>query len=201
MESPLNGLALAIALTTILCGECLAGSSITTLSPKAQTATVPLRILRTKEEIVIDATEYIKRNEGKVLKGGRHVVYDDANGKAIIKGTKVENIPTVGYGRNLAERGLSEDESLYLLKNDIRECYDDLNARYPWFSALPDNTKIVLLDLRFNMGAAKLGTFRNFLASMEKGDWHGAKEHLMDSAYAKFQVGARATRNRDLIGT
>lgn len=149
---------------------------------------------------MIDAVEYIKRNEGKVVVNGRHVVYDDANGKAIIRGSKVENLPTAGYGRNLAERGLSEEEALYLLKNDITECYEDLEKRFVWFKTLPDNTKIALLDLRFNMGMAKLMTFKNFLSAMEKRDWGTAKKELMDSAYAK-QVGGRAIRNRDLIGT
>lgn len=153
----------------------------------------------TKEQIVIDAVGYIKTNEGRVLKHGRHVVYDDANGKAIIRGSRVENLPTVGYGRNLAERGLSEEESLYLLSNDIRECYDDLESRYKWFADLSDGAKLALLDLRFNMGAAKLATFKNFLAAMEKGDIKEAQKHLMDSAYAK-QVGSRATKNRDLLG-
>ena len=149
--------------------------------------------------MVIDAaTTYIKINEGEVKNQNRHVVYDDSCGKPCKTGDNVKGLLTIGYGRNVMGRGLSQDEAEYLLKNDVSEVYEDLRNVYPWFSKLSNNRQIVMIDLRFNMGAAKLSTFKNFLKAMESGLWKDAAKHLLDSQYAR-QVGRRATQNAELI--
>lgn len=148
--------------------------------------------------LVKQATEYIKKNEGKVMANGRHFAYDDACGKPCKSGDNIKGLITIGYGRNIMGRGLSEEEALYLLQNDVSEVYRDLQTVYPWFEHLSDNRKIVMIDLRFNMGLKKLETFKNFLRAMSGSAWNEAASHLLDSTYAK-QVGDRAARNADLI--
>lgn len=148
--------------------------------------------------LIKHTAEYIKKNEGKVMVNGRHFAYDDACGKPCKSGDNIKGLITVGYGRNLMGRGLSEEEALYLLQNDVDECLQELPLTYPWFNNLSDNRKMAMIDLRFNMGAYKLSQFKKFLAAMSAGDWVTASAELMDSAYAK-QVGQRANRNRDLI--
>lgn len=148
--------------------------------------------------LVKQATEYIKKNEGKVMVNGRHFAYDDACGKPCKSGDNIKGLVTIGYGRNVMGRGLSEEEALYLLQNDIDEVIKELSVDYLWFNSLSDNRKMAMIDLRFNMGANKLMTFKNFLRAMSVSDWNTASNELMDSAYAK-QVGSRASRNRDLI--
>lgn len=148
--------------------------------------------------VIESAITYIKINEGEVKKGNRHVIYDDDCGKPCKTGDNIKGLLTVGYGRNLMGRGLSQDEAEYLLKNDVAEVYEDLRVAYPWFASLSNNRQIVMIDLRFNMGAAKLSTFKNMLAAMEKGDYSSASVHLLASAYAK-QVGKRATRNAEML--
>lgn len=148
--------------------------------------------------LIKQTAEYIKKNEGKVTVEGRHMAYDDACGKPCKTGDNIKGLMTVGYGRNIMGRGLSEEEALYLLQNDLDEVITELSTDYLWFNKLSDNRKMAMIDLRFNMGANKLMTFKNFLKAMSVGDWVTAGAELMNSAYAK-QVGQRANRNRDLI--
>lgn len=148
--------------------------------------------------VIEQATTYIKLNEGEVKKDGRHVVYDDSCGKPCKTGDNLKGLLTIGYGRNLMGRGLSQEESEYLLKNDLKEVYDDLVKTYPWFLKLTPNRQVVMIDLRFNMGAAKLAEFKNTLAFIATGDYDNAAKNLLLSAYAK-QVGKRALRNAEML--
>jgi len=148
--------------------------------------------------VIEQATTFIKINEGEVKNQSRHVVYDDSCGKPCKTGDNIKGLLTIGYGRNVMGRGLSQEEAEYLLKNDVSEVYEDLRTTYPWSSKLSHNRQVVMIDLRFNMGAAKLATFKNTLSAMEKGDYKEAAKHLLDSAYAK-QVGRRAIRNAEMI--
>ena len=148
--------------------------------------------------VIESAITYIKINEGEVKKDNRHVIYDDDCGKPCKTGDNIKGLLTVGYGRNLMGRGLSQEEAEYLLKNDVAEVYEDLRVAYPWFASLSNNRQIVMIDLRFNMGAAKLSTFKYFLKAMSLGAYQEAAHHLLDSQYAK-QVGRRATQNAELI--
>lgn len=145
------------------------------------------------------ATEYIADNEGKVLKSNRHVLYDDHDGKPLLTGARIKAIPTIGYGRNVMERGLSEDEARYLLGNDIEECMQDLEATFPWYTSLDIEDKVVMVDLRFNLGMDGLKTFKKFLDAMEHNNKPVAKRELLDSAYA-HQTGPRARKNADIVG-
>lgn len=146
------------------------------------------------------ATEYIAGNEGKVQKGKRHVLYDDHNGKPLITGDKIKAVPTIGYGRNVMDRGLSDDEAMYLLGNDVEECMQDLSDTFPWYDNLSIEDKVVMVDLRFNLGMAGLKTFKKFLGAMGEGNKKEAKKQLLDSTYAK-QTGPRAIKNANFIGT
>ena len=97
--------------------------------------------------LIKQTAEYIKKNEGKVMVEGRHFAYDDACGKPCKSGDGIKGLITVGYGRNVMGRGLSEEEALYLLQNDIDECMQELSVDYLWFNKLSDNRKMVMLDL------------------------------------------------------
>ena len=57
----------------------------------------------------------------KVHEGVRKFVYLDTEG-----------IETIGVGRNLVDRGLSDDEIELMLANDIRDFQDEVEAAFPW---------------------------------------------------------------------
>jgi lysozyme len=128
---------------------------------------------------------------------------------------------TIGIGRNLETKGLSEEEQLrlfgvsglsseaviarlaqlslaedemqFLLKNDIKDCFNSLLVRYPWFAGLGMVPQLAMINLAFNLGMGGLAKFKRALAAMQVGDFKGASEHFAESAWFN-QVGNRAKR-------
>ncbi|MBF0232286.1 MAG: lysozyme, partial [Desulfamplus sp.] len=56
---------------------------------------------------------------------------------------------TIGYGRNLDDVGISEQEAQYLLHRDINACEMDMNRIFDEFDSMPDSVKRVLINMRF----------------------------------------------------
>ncbi len=96
-------------------------------------------------------------------------------------------------GRNLEERGISEDEAFYLLGNDIEIIWDELIKQHPIVEDLDDQRQMILLDMAFNMGVPRLGKFKKMWAAIEDGDMIEASKQALDSRWAS-QVGRRAER-------
>lgn len=113
--------------------------------------------------------------------GVRLTVYKDSLG-----------IETIGVGRNLRDKGISHDEALFLLENDLDECIHDLSV-FPWFVALDPVRQRVLTNMRFNLGPSRLRSFKHTLAAVARGDYEAAAKGMMASKWAR-QVGQRATR-------
>lgn len=114
----------------------------------------------------------------------KRFVYDDCNGKPIGEATFVRGNPTVGVGRNLAGRGLSEDEIDYLLDNDITDAIVAAQA-FTWFGSLDAVRAAVIVELCFNMGVAKLRTFPKFICAMAEQRWGVAAAELANSKWQK----------------
>ena len=100
---------------------------------------------------------------------------------------------TIGVGRNIQDRGITEDEARYLLKNDIKIVEDELLTRQPVVAGLDSVRQRVLVDMGFNLGLPILMKFQNMWAAIEDEDYHEAARQMMDSRWAK-QVGRRAER-------
>lgn len=132
----------------------------------------------------MDVLDQVRRDEGLRLHP-----YVDTVGKT-----------TIGYGRNLVDKGISTDEANVLLKNDVDEVAALLRNRLPWFEALDDVRQAVLVNMCFNMGFGGLEEFTKFLAAAAQGRWSDAKAEMLDSAWAK-QVGERANRLATQIET
>lgn len=103
--------------------------------------------------------------------GVRRFAYMDTVGKI-----------SVGVGRNLSDKGLSPREIDFLLDNDVDECVADV-AALPWFSGLDEVRQHVLLDLRFNLGAAGLRRFPALLNALSERDFPRAAKSLRESRF------------------
>jgi len=132
--------------------------------------------------------------------GFRSKVYDDKTGEPIVKGTTVVGIPTVGIGRNLVHNGLTREEAVYLLENDVTRFEREVRSALPWFDGLDPIRKRVLLDMAFNVGTEKLLIFQRMLGAFKQGNYNLAAQHLMDSKYAT-QVGRRAVHLAHMLRT
>lgn len=112
----------------------------------------------------------------------RKFVYDDATGKPIGEGTFVRGLPTVGIGRNLYGKGLSEDEIDYLADNDISDALADAH-KFKWFDALDPVRQNAVTELLFNLGLNRFKGFKKFINFMNEGRWAHAAGELKDSKW------------------
>lgn len=104
---------------------------------------------------------------------------------------------TIGYGRNLEERGISRPEAEYLFENDLLDCYE-LASTYEWFPSLSSNRKAVIVDMIFNLGGAGFGKFEKTIAALELHDYELAAAEMLLSKWA-LQVGHRAKKLAQLM--
>ena len=100
---------------------------------------------------------------------------------------------TIGFGRNLDDRGITSVEAQFLLEQDIRETIRDLDRALPWWKELSNVRRRVLADMCFNMGLGRLLTFRKMLAALGAHDYMEAANEMEDSRWY-HQVGTRAAR-------
>lgn len=107
---------------------------------------------------------------------------------------------TIGVGRNLDDRGITEDEARYLLKNDIAIVEEELLRNKPSVADLDGVRQRILVDMGFNLGIPTLLKFQNMWTAIEDEDWIEASEQMLDSRWAK-QTGRRAIRLADAMKT
>ena len=107
---------------------------------------------------------------------------------------------SIGVGRNLDDVGLSDDEIMYLLHNDIVRCDLELIACFPWYSDLSRVRQEVMLMLCFNLGLTRLRKFVKALGWMEKQEYALAAEEFLLSKWAN-QVGSRAIELTEMLIT
>lgn len=100
---------------------------------------------------------------------------------------------TIGVGRNLDDVGISKDEALFLLENDLTNCKAQL-AKYSWYLNLDTVRQGVLIELTFNIGISRVLLFKNMIESLKTSDYLNASKHLLDSLWAK-QVGSNRSNN------
>lgn len=107
---------------------------------------------------------------------------------------------TIGVGRNLDDVGISKEEALYLLDNDISKATSDLLQALPWVKDLDDARRNVLINMCFNLGLNGLLGFQNTLSMIQKGWYKEASINMLKSKWAK-QVGIRAIELAKIMET
>ena len=112
--------------------------------------------------------DLIKRHEGVRLK-----VYLDT-----------KEIPTIGVGRNLRDRGISMGEAEFLLSNDLRSIVGECEQRVAGFTELDSIRQAVLIDISFNCGVDGLLKFQRMLAALARRDFDGAAREIIESTLA-----------------
>ncbi len=98
---------------------------------------------------------------------------------------------TIGYGRNIEDRGITETEAEFLLCEDVREIEEELIKSLGFWGSLVPARKSVLINMAFNIGVHGLLKFKKTLSLIESGDYSAASIEMMDSKWAK-QVPNRA---------
>lgn len=103
---------------------------------------------------------------------------------------------TIGIGRNLDDRGITEVEAKFLLENDLAECEEDLKVIFlDQFYYLPEQTQMVLMDMRFQLGPGRFRKFKKMIQAVKQSDPQEMIKQMKDSRWYR-QVPNRA---EDLI--
>lgn len=105
---------------------------------------------------------------------------------------------TIGVGRNLIDRGITKGEALIMLEHDIADFTKQLSERLYWFDEQPENVKLVLIDMCFNLGLVGLLTFHNTLEHIKQGQYELASREMLQSKWAG-QVGNRAIELSEIL--
>ena len=98
---------------------------------------------------------------------------------------------TIGIGRHLEDKGITEKEAVMLLENDIQECIEDLETVFQGFDLLPEAVQLALVDMRFNLGPGRFRHFKKMIAAVKDQDFGRAGAEMKDSRWYG-QVGRRA---------
>ena len=130
------------------------------------------------------------------------------------------NIDTIGIGRNLEHRGLSEEElahigkdisdicewgitkeqAYYLAENDIKIVEEEVCKAHPCVIELDEIRQRVIIDMAFNMGVPRLNKFVKMWKAIDEENFAEAKIQMLDSRWAN-QVGNRAVRLSNAMET
>ena len=100
---------------------------------------------------------------------------------------------TIGVGRNLDDMGISHDEALYLLRNDVEKVLGQLAEGLPWWPTLDEARQGVLANMAFQLGYAGLMQFHQTLSFIEEHEYRKAAEAMRGSKWY-LQVPKRAER-------
>lgn len=130
--------------------------------------------------LIINLPDYIQQFEGI-----RYVPYRDSLGYL-----------TVGIGHRLispnkGKTSYTYEEITQLFYLDIDSAIKSARKVYPSYDNQPDNIKVILIDLAFNLGETKLRKFVRFNLAINNGDYLLAAKELKDSLYYT-QTGNRA---------
>ena len=114
------------------------------------------------------AISQIKRHEGLKLKP-----YRCTQGKL-----------TIGYGRNLDDRGITASEAEEMLLTDMCEVEERL-FNEGLLSDLNDARKAVLINMGFQLGVQGLFGFKRMIAAVDSKQYELAAKEMLDSKWAK----------------
>ena len=107
---------------------------------------------------------------------------------------------TIGVGRNLQDVGITKEEALVLLENDVRNVEQQLKHYMPWSETLDPVRRAALINFVFNVGIGTALKFENAMAALKASDFDIAAEQLLDSRWAN-QVGQRRMEISEQIRT
>jgi len=105
---------------------------------------------------------------------------------------------TIGVGRNLDDVGITQDEAMEMLDNDIERVKAQLAKALPWLETKPPDVQRAIANMTFQMGIGALLKFQKMLAALQARDYNAARREALDSDWAK-QTPQRAKRVTDLL--
>jgi lysozyme len=102
---------------------------------------------------------------------------------------------TIGYGHNLDDTTISQDDAVHILETDVAVKTQDAVKVIGEiaFRNLDEVRQAVLISMAFQMGRTGLGSFRQTLECVRRGDYDQAARNMFRSQWAR-QTPGRARR-------
>lgn len=106
---------------------------------------------------------------------------------------------TIGIGRNLEANGISKDEAIYMLRNDIAECIEGLmESPVLWVQEVYTVSQGVRFDvwvaMAFQMGVAGVLKWDESLKLFGRGEYLEVAQHIRASKWGRIDSPFRAER-------
>lgn len=108
---------------------------------------------------------------------------------------KTGNI-TIGVGRNLVGKGISQSELDHLLDNDIFEATHFIRIHCRIYSELTPARQAALVDMYHNLGPGGFLSFKKFLIALNKGNFQIAANEMRDSRWYRDHRDWQGENNR-----
>ena len=113
------------------------------------------------------------------------------------------NLKTVGIGHLCREdepefdmevgTPVSDERVQELFERDLDAVRLDCVKLYPDFDKLPEDAKLIIANMMFNLGLPRLSAFKKMKAAVDAADWEEAAAQMEDSKWYR-QVPNRAER-------
>lgn len=111
--------------------------------------------------------------------------------------------PTVGIGHLITENDdlhgkevgteVTQSEVNALFHVDVQRTRRDCEFLYSDFNDLPEEAKLIIANMCFQLGRPRLSKFKKMKAAVDNRDWAEASRQMLDSKWAK-QTPNRAMR-------
>ena len=169
-----------IAATALILGGCASFEAQDQLSCD-DSKSICIEVTKGKAQVDAELEAMLMRHEGF-----RRHPYNDRGSQSI------------GYGRNLTYNGISEDEALFLLRNDIARIKKQLSARFPVFDELTNDRRAVLISMAYGLGIEGISEFKLMWENLNKRDYTRAALEIYLSNYCG-QVGNRCRELAEMM--
>lgn len=92
---------------------------------------------------------------------------------------------TVGVGHNLSDKPISQSVSRMMFMEDLSDAIQDVRHLCSVYDELSRPRQLVLINMAFNLGRARLSKFVHFLDALHRYDWDEAANQILDSEAAR----------------
>ena len=140
--------------------------------------------------------EQIKRHEGEVLE-----VYEDSLGYLTLGVGHLIQKSDPEYGQPAGTPVSQEVVDLYYADDFDKHVDETIHVcenNNIVFDALPESIQHVLVNMCFNLGANRLGKFRNMLYAVSTSNWKEMASQMEDSRWFG-QVGRRSVELQEMV--
>ncbi|KAK3597185.1 hypothetical protein CHS0354_003683 [Potamilus streckersoni] len=147
-----------------------------------------------KEDCVIDDADFLDQLRQELIndEGYKEEIYEDTTGN-----------PTFGIGHKITRKDpefgkplgtrVSKERIEEAFKADVKAAIESCCKLFNNFQNLPKEVKLIILNIRFNLGHTGLAKFAKFRDAVNIGDWEKAADEMEHSIWFN-QVPNRAKR-------